>query len=91
LVGRALMLKPRLLILDEPSHGLAPITVEDLHRALAEIHQGGAAVLLVEQNSTLALSVPSCGYVLQAGRIVLEDAAKELFANDTVRAAYLGA
>jgi branched-chain amino acid transport system ATP-binding protein len=90
-VGRALMLEPRLLILDEPSHGLAPIVVEDLHRALAEIHQGGATVLLVEQNAALALSVASRGYVLQAGRIVHEDAAKALFANDIVRAAYLGA
>jgi branched-chain amino acid transport system ATP-binding protein len=90
-IGRALMLEPRLLILDEPSHGLAPIVVEDLHRALIEIHQGGAAVLLVEQNSALALSVASRGYVLQAGRIVLENTAKALFANDAVRAAYLGA
>ncbi len=90
-VGRALMLEPRLLILDEPSHGLAPVVVEDLHRALLEIHAQGTSILLVEQNTALALAVASRGYVLQAGRIVLEGSSQALLANDGVRAAYLGA
>src|SRR5579883_38137 len=84
-VGRALMLNPRLLILDEPSHGLAPIVVEDLHRALLEIHRAGTSILLVEQNTALALALASRGYVLQGGRIVLAETAGALLANDEVR------
>ena len=89
-VGRALMLSPGLLILDEPSHGLAPIVVEELHRALADIHARGTAILLVEQNTALALDVASRGYVLEAGRIVIEGSAQSLRADPKVRAAYLG-
>jgi branched-chain amino acid transport system ATP-binding protein len=89
--GRALMLEPRLLILDEPSHGLAPVVVEDLHRALLEIHKHGTSILLVEQNTALALSVASRGYVLQNGNVVLEETAEALLSNESVRAAYLGA
>jgi branched-chain amino acid transport system ATP-binding protein len=89
--GRALMLEPRLLILDEPSHGLAPVVVEGLHRALVEIHGFGTSILLVEQNTALALAVASRGYVLQGGRIVLEETAEALLSDDSVRIAYLGA
>jgi branched-chain amino acid transport system ATP-binding protein len=89
-IGRALMLSPRLLILDEPSHGLAPMVVEELHRALVRIHQGGTAILLVEQNTALALSVASRGLVLESGRIALGGTAEELRDDPRVREAYLG-
>ncbi|ONG49519.1 branched-chain amino acid ABC transporter ATP-binding protein [Pseudoroseomonas deserti] len=89
-IGRAMMLEPRLLILDEPSHGLAPIIVEELHRALVDIHARGTSVLLVEQNTALALSVAGRGYVLEAGRVVLEGAARSLAQDPRVREAYLG-
>jgi len=89
-LGRALMLAPGLLILDEPSHGLAPIVVEELHRALSDIHARGTAILLVEQNTALALDVASRGYVLEAGRIVIEGTAEMLRTNTQVRTAYLG-
>lgn len=89
-IGRALMLEPRLLILDEPSHGLAPIVVDDLHTALVEIRTLGTTILLVEQNAALALSIASRGYVLQNGHVVLEGSAETLSSNDTVRSAYLG-
>ncbi|GAC1343964.1 MAG: ABC transporter ATP-binding protein [Myxococcales bacterium] len=89
-VGRALMLRPKLLLLDEPSHGLAPIVVEELHAALTEIHRRGVSVLLVEQNTAMALSVAQRGYVLDGGRIVLEGTAAALSGDDRVRAAYLG-
>jgi branched-chain amino acid transport system ATP-binding protein len=89
-VGRGLVLQPRLLILDEPSHGLAPMIVEELHQTLQRIHEEGTSVLLVEQNTALALSVASRGYVLQSGDFVLEGTSAELMANDQVRAAYLG-
>jgi branched-chain amino acid transport system ATP-binding protein len=89
-VGRALMLDPRLLMLDEPSHGLAPIVIEDLHRALLEIHRAGTSILLVEQNTALALALASRGYVLQGGRVVLAETVEVLLTNDEVRAAYLG-
>ncbi|WP_442970657.1 ABC transporter ATP-binding protein [Roseomonas sp. USHLN139] len=89
-IGRAMMLEPRLLILDEPSHGLAPIIVEELHRALVDIHARGTSVLLVEQNTALALSVAGRGYVLEAGRVVLEGPARSLAQDPRVREAYLG-
>lgn len=89
-LGRAMMLDPVLLILDEPSHGLAPIVVEELHRALAGIHRGGTAILLVEQNTALALEVAGRGYVLQAGRVVLDGTAEALRGDPQVRSAYLG-
>jgi len=88
--GRALMLKPRLLLLDEPSHGLAPKVVEELHQAMLDIHQAGLAILLVEQNTRLALSVASHAYVLQSGRVVLDGPSKTLLDDERVRAAYLG-
>ncbi len=89
-VGRALMLSPRLLMLDEPSHGLAPLVVEELHRAFVEINRTGTAILLIEQNTAMALSVATRGYVLQSGRVVMEGPSDSLAANDELRAAYLG-
>ncbi|MFT3801161.1 MAG: ABC transporter ATP-binding protein [Burkholderiaceae bacterium] len=89
-VGRALMLEPKLLLLDEPSHGLAPKVVEEMHDAFVEIHRRGTSILLVEQNVGLALDVASRGYVLEGGRIVLEGSAAELNRNPAVKTAYLG-
>jgi branched-chain amino acid transport system ATP-binding protein len=89
-VGRALMLAPKLLLLDEPSHGLAPLVVDELHGALTEIHRRGVSMLLVEQNTAMALSVAQRGYVLEGGRVVLEGDAATLAADDRVRTAYLG-
>lgn len=89
-IGRALMLAPRLLLLDEPSHGLAPKVVDELHDTFLAISKTGTAILLVEQNTTLALSVASRGYVLESGRVVLAGTSHELSNNDAVRSAYLG-
>lgn len=89
-IGRALMLAPRLLLLDEPSHGLAPKIVDELHETFLAVSRTGTAILLVEQNTTLALSVASRGYVLEAGRVVLSGTSVELSGNDAVRSAYLG-
>lgn len=89
-VGRALMLGPTILLLDEPSHGLAPIVVDELHAALAEIHRRGVSILLVEQNTAVALSVAQRGYVLERGEIVLQGSSAELAGDDRVRSAYLG-
>jgi len=89
-IGRALMGNPKLLLLDEPSHGLAPIVVEELHRAIGEINRQGVAVLLVEQNAVLALSVAHRGYVLEAGHVVLNGASEALRNDSGVRRAYLG-
>lgn len=89
-IGRALMLAPRLLLLDEPSHGLAPKIVDELHETFLAVSRTGTAILLVEQNTTLALSVARRGYVLEAGRVVLSGSSAELTGNDAVRSAYLG-
>jgi branched-chain amino acid transport system ATP-binding protein len=89
-VGRALMLRPTLLLLDEPSHGLAPKVVEEMHQAFTTIHGRGTSILLVEQNVELALEVATRGYVLETGSITLEGTAAELHANPAVVAAYLG-
>jgi branched-chain amino acid transport system ATP-binding protein len=89
-IGRALMSAPRLLLLDEPSHGLAPIVVDELHDALLRINATGVSVLLVEQNAALALSIARRGYVLKAGRVVLEGTAEGLRENEEVQKAYLG-
>lgn len=89
-LSRAMMLGMRMLILDEPSHGLAPIVVDQVHDALVKIHKSGTSILLVEQNTALALSVASRGYVLESGRIVLRDTAAALHENPKVREAYLG-
>ena len=89
-MGRALMSRPRLLMLDEPSMGLAPILVEQIFGIIRELHAAGTTVLLVEQNARMALSVADRGYVLESGRIVLSDQADALLHNDAVRSAYLG-
>ena len=89
-VGRALMAHPKLLMLDEPSMGLAPLFVERIFELIVEIHKQGTTILLVEQNAQLALQTADRGYVLETGEIVLEDDAKKLLTNDQVRKAYLG-
>ena len=89
-IGRALMANPRLILLDEPSMGLAPILVEAIFDTIRAINSQGTTVLLVEQNALMALSVASRGYVLQTGEIVLHDTAAALQENEMVRKAYLG-
>jgi branched-chain amino acid transport system ATP-binding protein len=89
-IGRALMGKPRLLLLDEPSMGLAPMIVDQIFRIIRQINQSGVTVLLVEQNAAQALALANRGYVLETGSIVLEGTGRELLADDRVRAAYLG-
>ena len=89
-IGRGLMTEPRLLMLDEPSLGLAPIVVEEMFRAVRDINRSGVTVLLVEQNTQHALSLAHRGYVLEAGRVVMSGTGSELLANEEVRKAYLG-
>ncbi|PTQ53200.1 MAG: Branched-chain amino acid transport ATP-binding protein LivF [Brockia lithotrophica] len=89
-IARALMARPRLLLLDEPSLGLAPLLVRQIFATLKEINEQGTTLLLVEQNAHMALSVAHRGYVLETGRIVLADTADRLRASEEVRAAYLG-
>lgn len=89
-IGRALMARPRILLLDEPSMGLAPILVEQIFETIRELNTQGTTILLVEQNARMALSIAHRGYVLVTGRIVLEGTAAELRANEDVRRAYLG-
>ncbi len=90
-IGRALMAHPRLMLLDEPSMGLAPILVESIFDTVQEINKEGTTILLVEQNALMALSIAQRGYVLQTGRIVLQDTAENLQENEMVQKAYLGA
>ena len=89
-IGRAMMARPRLLMLDEPSMGLAPIFVERIFETIVEINKQGTPILLVEQNALMALDVATRGYVMQTGRIVLQGPASELKTNDEVRKTYLG-
>jgi len=89
-IGRALMGKPRLLLLDEPSMGLAPLIVAQIFEIVQEINQTGVTVLIVEQNAAKALSLADRGYVLETGELVLAGTGKELLADDRIRAAYLG-
>ena len=89
-MGRALMSKPRLLMLDEPSMGLAPILVEEIFDIIKELNKAGTTILLVEQNARMALSIADRGYCLSTGRISLSGSGAELLANDDVRKAYLG-
>jgi branched-chain amino acid transport system ATP-binding protein len=89
-IGRALMSRPRLLLLDEPSLGLAPILVQQIFAIIGEINQQGTTILLVEQNALQALNVAHRGYVLQTGRVALTGTAGELRENESVRKAYLG-
>ncbi len=89
-IGRALMARPQLLCLDEPSLGLSPILVQTVFDTIHKIRQDGVTIFLVEQNAFMALSNADRGYVLQSGKIIMEDTAQNLLKNDTVRAAYLG-
>jgi branched-chain amino acid transport system ATP-binding protein len=89
-IGRALMSRPRLLLLDEPSMGLAPLMVQKVFEVIREISAQGVTILLVEQNAKLALSVAARGYVMESGSITLSDTADALLDNPKVQAAYLG-
>lgn len=90
-IGRALMTRGKLMLLDEPSMGLAPILVRDIFAVIREINQQGTTILLVEQNARMALRIASRGYVLQTGAIVMEGSAQELASNADVKSAYLAA
>ena len=90
-MGRALMSEPRLLLLDEPSMGLAPNLVESIFDTIREIHDEGTSILLVEQNANMALEVAARGYILQTGNVVLADSSEALRDNEEVKRAYLGA
>ena len=89
-MARALMTEPKLLLMDEPSMGLAPILVERSFEIIKQVHEAGVAVLVVEQNANVSLSIADRGYVLQTGRVVLSGAATELLANEELKKAYLG-
>ena len=89
-IGRALMTRPKVLLLDEPSLGLSPILIQQIFAIIREINAQGTTILLVEQNALQALDVADRGYVLQTGRVILADDAKALAANADVRRAYLG-
>ena len=89
-MGRALMSRPKLLLMDEPSMGLAPILVERSFEIIKQVHESGVAMLVVEQNANVSLSIADRGYVLSTGRLVLEGAAAELRENEDLRKAYLG-
>ena len=89
-IGRGLMAKPKVLLLDEPSMGLAPILVESIFETIHRIHAEGTSILLVEQNALMALNIANRGYVMQTGQIILADTAANLAANEQVRQSYLG-
>ncbi|HEY8344873.1 MAG TPA: ABC transporter ATP-binding protein [Bacillota bacterium] len=89
-IGRGLMSRPKLMLLDEPSMGLAPLLVQDIFRIIKEINANGTTILLVEQNANMALSIAKKAYVLETGKIVLSGPAEELSRNEQVRKAYLG-
>jgi branched-chain amino acid transport system ATP-binding protein len=89
-MARALMSQPKLMLMDEPSMGLAPILVERSFEIIRQVHEAGVAVLVVEQNANVSLSIADRGYVLQTGRIVLADEARKLLADENLRKAYLG-
>ena len=89
-MGRALMARPKLLLMDEPSMGLAPILVEQNFEIIKQVHDAGVSILVVEQNANVSLSIADRGYVLQTGRIVLADRASALLENEGLRKAYLG-
>ena len=89
-IGRALMAKPRMLLMDEPSMGLAPVIVDEIRKIIEQIRENGVTILLVEQNAELALNLANYAYVLENGKIALEGPAEELHDNEQVRTAYLG-
>ncbi|MBB6452456.1 branched-chain amino acid transport system ATP-binding protein [Salirhabdus euzebyi] len=90
-IGRALMSKPKIMLLDEPSIGLAPMIVEQMFETIKQINREGTTILLAEQNANAALSIASKGYVFENGKIVVEGTSEELFSNEEVRRAYIGA
>jgi len=89
-IGRALMARPKLLLLDEPSMGLAPLMVQKVFETVMAVSKEGVTILLIEQNAKLALEVSSRGYVMESGEITLQGKAKQLLSDPKVRAAYLG-
>lgn len=89
-MGRALMSKPKLLLLDEPSMGLAPIFIQEIFKIIKDIQKQGTTVLLIEQNANMALSIANRGYVLETGKVVLQGTGQELLASESVKKAYLG-
>ena len=89
-VGRALMSRPKLMMMDEPSLGLAPLVVKDIFSIIKKINQQGVTILLIEQNANVALHVADTAYVLETGRIILSGSGKELLNNEQVKKAYLG-
>jgi branched-chain amino acid transport system ATP-binding protein len=89
-IGRGLLARPRLMMLDEPSLGLSPLLVQELFLLLRKLNRDGLALLLVEQNTTMALAVAARAYVMELGRVVTQGAPRELLADDRLRAAYLG-
>ena len=89
-MGRALMSKPKIILMDEPSMGLSPIMVNEIFSIIQEVSDGGTTVLLVEQNAKKALAIADRGYVLETGNIVLEGKASDLLDNDSIKKAYLG-
>ena len=89
-VGRALMSNPRVLLMDEPSMGLAPALVQTNFELIQQIHEEGVAIFIVGQNANMALSIADRGWVLQTGKVVLDDSAEALLANPELRASYLG-
>lgn len=89
-MGRALMSRPRILLLDEPSMGLAPLLVKEIFSIVKDINETGTTILLVEQNAHMALSIANKAYVLETGRVTLSGDAKELAASEEIRKAYLG-
>ena len=90
-IARGLMSNPKLMLLDEPSLGLAPLMVEEIFRIIAEINKDGVTILLVEQNANMALQTAQYGYVMETGSVALHDSAENLIQNDYVRKVYLGA
>jgi branched-chain amino acid transport system ATP-binding protein len=89
-VGRALMSRPKLLMMDEPSLGLAPLIVKEIFRIICQIHQQGVTILLIEQNANAALNIADVGYVMETGRIVMKGSGRELLNDPEIKAAYLG-
>ena len=89
-MGRALMSRPKLMLMDEPSMGLAPVLVERSFEIIREVHEAGVAILVVEQNANVSLSIADRGYVLSTGRVVLTGTAQELLRDENLRKAYLG-
>ena len=89
-VGRALMSRPKLLMMDEPSLGLAPLIVRSIFEIIREINKQGVTILLIEQNANMALQTADVGYVMETGRITLKGSGRELLTNEAVKSAYLG-